>query len=168
MTLHPTYHPALLHLTLNTGSSKECSLADITEDLLPKAVHALERILEKQTCVPMAFDGEEWFLSGSSHGTGLILQLWRGTWNNKLLFMSTATAPDAEAASLLWPRIHQVCGSPLCTSPEILPTQLPWTADCIEPAAAYFPQAASWLWDFTAVLGLAWLTYLSSKELPIQ
>ena len=156
--------PVLRQITLNTGEIRHRDLAVIPVDVLPGALEAIDRMVHKNTCIPINFDGESWLVAGHAEDRTLTITLWRGTWDKRVLFLSAGTAPDISSGKSLWERLHEHSDQPIPDPP----TEAPWLAERFEPIGLMFPQAASWAIDFSVVLGWAWLSYLSHSELPVH
>jgi hypothetical protein len=151
----------VLHqVSLNTGEIRHRDRAIIPIDILPGALEAIHRMVQKNTCIPMSFDGGDWLLAGHAEDRTLTITLWRGTWVKRVLFLSAGTAPDLLSGKALWDRLHEA-GTATGNKP---PCEAPWTVDRFEPVAAFHPAEAQWLSDFSAVIGWAWLAYLKQTE----
>jgi hypothetical protein len=156
--------PVLHQITLNTGEIRHRDRAVIPVDVLPGALEAIDRMVHKNTCIPMNFDGESWLVAGHAEDRTLTITLWRGTWDKRVLFLSAGTAPDLVSGKALWARLHEHSSDPIPDPPQ----DVPWIAERFEPIGLLLPQTTIWAIDFSAMIGWAWLVYLAALELPVH
>lgn len=148
---------SLVHVTLDTGHSRQSRRDEVAEAVLPVVQGLLSEVLAGgQPRVP-GVPGE-FTLTGAREGPCLLVTVWGpGGSLGTAPIVTIGVARDAGVS--LWRMLHESAAArsaPIVTDPDA-PPPAPWCAARLEVGTALYPEAMEWLGDFERCLAWAWL-----------